>query len=47
MSILSRNFRDLACISFWDYLGDRLSVPRAPHITGLAEIVRLRQTAIA
>jgi hypothetical protein len=34
-------------ISFWDYLGDRLSVPRAPHITELAEIVRLRQTAIA
>ena len=34
-------------ISFWDYLGDRLSVPRAPPIADLAEIVRLRQSAIA
>ena len=34
-------------ISFWDYLGNRLQVPDANPIQDLAEIVRIRQTAIA
>ena len=34
-------------ISFWDYLGDRLMVPAAPHVPRLAELVRHRQTAPA
>ena len=34
-------------ISFWDYLGDRLKVPEAKPIQDLANIVRMRQTAVA
>ncbi len=34
-------------ISFWDYLGHRLSVPDATPIQQLAETIRQRQTAIA
>ena len=34
-------------MSFWDYLGDRLSVPGAPHIPPLPELVRQRCIAMA
>ena len=33
-------------ISFWDYLGHRIGVTDAIPVQPLAEIVRLRQTAI-
>jgi hypothetical protein len=34
-------------ISFWGYLGHRLGLPDAIPVQPLAEILRLRQTAIA
>jgi len=38
---LAKTCRKLA-VSFWDYLGNRLSVPKAPAIPRLADLIRCR-----